>query len=346
MLTSSRVKAALVAVFLGLTAIFLVSENVTRDKILVLHSDGRTDAFAHRVDVGLRRAFGAKLTMTIRTHYMNAGMAADLAGEERIGEAAEGLVEKLRPTVLVAVGDDAQRYVASHLAGRTKPAIVFVGISGDIDRYRFHNQPNVTGVIASRPYGAMRDLLLAANTFRPDRPLLRIAHISADYEDYEYPDPGIASFDWKPLSLVSSRRVATFEAWQAAVKQSQLTADVIIVSIDERMRRSETDRSIAMESEILNWTEANSAIPVLGLTLSNVEDGCMAAVGVSPYEQGLIAGKLAIALADRHVPASSIKIAETTQFVVALSESAMRRRGFELPAIYHAFASATGPNVK
>ncbi len=341
MIRSTHLKAILVALFLGLTAIFLVSENVYRDTILVLHSAGADDAVARRVDIGLRRAFGTKMTMTIRTHYMDAGMAPDLAGEERIGTIAKKLVEKLKPTVLVTVGDDAQQYVARDLAGRTSPAIVFTGISGDISRYGFIDQPNVTGVIDSRPYGAMRDMLLAANTFRPDHPMMRVFHLSADYEKYEYPDPKIAQYDWKPLALVDSRRVATLEEWQAAVKQAQRTADVIIVSIDEGMRHSASDPTIASVHEILDWTEANSTIPVLGLTLSNVEDGCMAAVGVSPFEQGLIAGKLAIDLADRHIPASSMKIAKTAQFVVALRESAMRRRGFQVPAIYHAFASAT-----
>ena len=72
----------------------------------------------------------------------------------------------------------------------------------------------------------------------------------------------------------------------------------------------------------------------------------MAAVGVSPYEQGLIAGKIATDLASRHVPAGSVKIAQSSQFVVALRESAMRRRDFQVPAIYHAFASATDQDLK
>ena len=51
-------------------------------------------------------------------------------------------------------------------------------------------------------------------------------------------------------------------------------------------------------------------------------------------------------VADRHIPASSIKIAKTAQFVVALRKSAMRRRGFQVPAIYHAFASATEQDLE
>ena len=148
------------------------------------------------------------------------------------------------------------------------------------------------------------------------------------------------------MKLDASVRVATFEDWQRAIARAARTSDVVIVSIDEGMRRSLGDPRIASVQEILRWTEANSAVPVIGLTLSNVEDGCMAAVGVSPYEQGLIAGKIAMDLASRHRPAGSVKLAESSQFVVALRESAMRRRGFQVPAIYHAFASATDQDLE
>lgn len=67
----------------------------------------------------------------------------------------------------------------------------------------------------------------------------------------------------------------------------------------------------------------------------------MAAVGVSPYEQGLMGGKIAMALSSRRLPAGSVKIEESAQFVVALLEPAMRKRGFQVPAIYHVFESAT-----
>ena len=91
------------------------------------------------------------------------------------------------------------------------------------------------------------------------------------------PRSQITRYDWKPLALVDSRRVATLEDWQAAVKQAQRTADVIIVSIDEGMRHSATDPTIAsVTNSQLDGGELT--IPVLGLTLSNVEDGCMAAV--------------------------------------------------------------------
>jgi ABC-type uncharacterized transport system substrate-binding protein len=146
--------------------------------------------------------------------------------------------------------------------------------------------------------------------------------------------------------LIGSSRVATLENWEGEVRLANRTADVIVVGIDEGMRRSATDPTLTSVHDIIAWTEANSAIPVLGLSPAYVEEGGMAAVGVSPYDQGMVAGKIAVELADRHVRASSIKIAETAQFVVALRESVMRRRGFQLPAIYHAFANATEQDLE
>jgi ABC-type uncharacterized transport system substrate-binding protein len=195
--------------------------------------------------------------------------------------------------------------------------------------------------LAARPYGAVRDLVLAANTLRHGHPILRAFRLSADYGAYEDPDPEFARYDWKPLDLVGSSRAVTLGDWQDAVRLANRTADVVIVSIDDGMRRSTTDPTVVSVHDIIAWTEANSAIPVLGLSPAYVEEGGMAAVGVSPYEQGLVAGKIAVELADRHVQASTIKIAETAQFVVALRESVMRQRGFQLPAIYHAIANAT-----
>jgi hypothetical protein len=156
----------------------------------------------------------------------------------------------------------------------------------------------------------------------------------------------ITEVDWLPMTLDGSVRVATLVDWRNAVRRAGTTSNVIVVNLDEGMRRSARYPTITSVQEIIRWTEANSAIPVLRLTLSNVEDGCMAGVGVSPYEQALMAGKIAMALSSKRLPAGSLKIEESAQFVVALREPAIRRRGFQAPAIYHAFASATEQDIE
>ena len=96
----------------------------------------------------------------------------------------------------------------------------------------------------------------------------------------------------------------------------------------------------------IEWTEANSSIPLIGTASFFVEDGGMFAIGPSGFEQGEVAAKMAIRILDDEVVPSDIPVAMPQQFIVYMRRSTMVKRGIALPRMYESFARATGNYVE
>ena len=67
----------------------------------------------------------------------------------------------------------------------------------------------------------------------------------------------------------------------------------------------------------------------------------MLSVSVSPYEQGEVAARQAIAILGGTTP-GDIGVVTSKQFLVHLCQPALIRRGLTVPVFYEAFARATG----
>ena len=91
----------------------------------------------------------------------------------------------------------------------------------------------------------------------------------------------------------------------------------------------------------MEWTEANSTVPVIGTNVFNTEDGAMLSVGVSPYEQGETMAEMARMIIEKHMAPKDIPIRTSHQYVVAFRKSALERRHMTVPQIFEAFARAT-----
>jgi hypothetical protein len=214
-MSSVLLRGLLVAMFLALSTAFIISQNLHRERILIVNGADPASGFTRRVDFGLRRVFRNVENKTIRWDYMGTEAAADLTTEARLGEVERRRVEKFAPTVIIAVGDDALEYIGKVFADRPGVSVVYSAISGNISRYGFTGTSNVTGITMSTPYAAARDTLIAANESRRTHPIQRIFHVTVDRGSYERWEQGIRSFDWAPLRLVGSRTVATFDDWKA-----------------------------------------------------------------------------------------------------------------------------------
>jgi ABC-type uncharacterized transport system substrate-binding protein len=94
-------------------------------------------------------------------------------------------------------------------------------------------------------------------------------------------------------------------------------------------------------TEVADWTEANSPVPIVGVNSFNSEDGFMLSIGVSPFEQGEVTAKNALDLLYGRKLATDIPVAASRQYVVAMRESAIKRRNVPIPKVLEAFARAT-----
>ena len=123
------------------------------------------------------------------------------------------------------------------------------------------------------------------------------------------------------------------------------TSDVIMLTNYRQLTRPTTEKTstknLVSVKEAVSWTEKNSKVPVFSGNGFYSEEGGMLAVGTSPYEQGEVPAKMALKIILEGVRPNQIPIVSSTQFVLTMSESKMKARGFELPKVYEA-AARTG----
>jgi ABC-type uncharacterized transport system substrate-binding protein len=102
------------------------------------------------------------------------------------------------------------------------------------------------------------------------------------------------------------------------------------------------DYSIVPPKEIIDWTNKNSPLPTIGCWGFFVEDGGPMAIALSPYEQGEIPAGMALNIIEKGIKPAEISIKESSQFLIYVDRSGIKKYGIKLPSLFEAFARATG----
>lgn len=312
--------------------------NVNKPSILILHSYDKEYAWSRDVNVGLNRVLNNRHLYQLRWYYMDTKRQPSSEYKASAGIAARRAIDQMQPDVIIALDDDAQQYVARHYIDHPTIKIVFAGINTDASDYGYDKARNVTGILERLPLAAMRETFQMAGNFKSLGRPVRLAHLGDKSESVGGDVRQVRGFDWAPLQLASTNQVATWPEWQDALKQLGRRADVILLTGYRKLARSATDKSLVPPHEVVAWSEANSTVPLISGNGFFTEEGGMLAIGTSPYEQGEEAAKraLAIVLGGKHP--GSMPIITSTEFVVTMSGSKMKARGFTLPRVYEAAA--------
>jgi hypothetical protein len=107
----------LVGIFLLAAMVLLIGFNLTKPRILVLHSGERSSGWDQRIDDGIRTALGRN-RRPVSVHWYYLGLERFPLEDERQDAATQArrAIEQLRPHVVLAVDDEAQAYVARYYA--------------------------------------------------------------------------------------------------------------------------------------------------------------------------------------------------------------------------------------
>lgn len=329
------------ALFMGGALALLGWHNVHKPSILVLHSYDPGYAWVRDINTGLGRSFERGYLYRVRWYYMDTKRHPSPEFKASAGVAARNMIARTRPDVVIAIDDDAQQYAARHFVGDPRITIVFAGVNREAADYGYAGAANVTGILERIPLEAMREALASASGGRAPGKPLRIAYLGDRSATVDGDVAQLRRHDWAPLRLGAVRQVAGWPAWQAAVRALAASHDVLLVSGYRGLRRSETDPRPVPASEVVAWTERHSAAPVISFNGFFTEDGGMLAIGTSPYEQGEVAGALALQAALGRRPGAALPVVTSRQFTVSMRGSLMTARGFTLPRVYEA-AARTG----
>ncbi len=345
-------KTITISQFLSVALLFIVLVSVlifnfNKPRVMVLHSYNTDYSWTRDVNVGFNRIMEKWTNYSVVWHYMDTKKHNDEEWLTRSGIIARRAIDKWQPNVLIAVDNFAQELAAQHYINRNDISIVFAGINGSIEPYNYHTASNVTGILEQRQLESLRDTIMvleqskAEKYKQPATEKIRLFYIMDSSKSVLGDKNYIDNYDWQPLDYVGSFAAKDWTEWQQKILQMESKTDYLFVTNYRKLSRSASDPSFVPANEVMTWTEAHSPVPVIGLQVFNVEDGGMLSIGVSPFEQGEVAAKMAQTIIRDKRIAASIPVVPNHHFIVAMRKPAMLKRNLKLPPIYESFSRAT-----
>ncbi len=325
------------AMFLLGSIVLFTGFNISKPRILILHSYDKNYPWVRDVNIGLNRVLDKRADYTVRWYYMDTKRHPSPEFGVNAGISARRMIDDSQPDIVIAVDDDAQKYVSQYYVGHPSIKIIFAGVNNQASAYRFENARNVTGILERIPLAALKECLQVSSPQKT----VRLQFIGDHSTTVKLDDAYIQQFNWHPMQLQASKLVDTYDEWKQVVKDSAGKTDYLIISGYRKITRSASDHSLVPPKELMAWTESHSPVPLIGVNAFVSEEGGMLAIGTSGYEQGEVAAKLAVELLDHHTSPQQLPFVISHQFVVAMRAPAMRSRQFELPQVYEAAARAS-----
>ncbi len=329
-------------IFLSAILATAVVYNRSKPRVMVLQSYNPEYAWTRDVDVGLRRVIDQWTGYSVNWHYMNTKKYSDPEWLKRAGIIARRAINSTRPRVLIAVDDLAQSLAARHFINDPDMDIVFAGVNGSVEPYGYNQADNVTGIFERKQLKAVKETILALEGKKTvPNPTPSMVYVLD-------PSPSLAKglgfiddFSWYPVIYKKAITAKNFPHWQQIIREKSQEVDYIIVANYRKLHTQGPDSPYANPKEVMAWTDDASRVPVIGINSFNVEDGGMISIGVSPFEQGEVAARMAQAILEKGIRAKEIPMKKNSQYIVAIREVSLKIRNMELPAIYEAFGRAT-----
>lgn len=338
---TNHLKNLAIATFLICSVILFTWFNISKPRILILHSYDKSYPWVRDVNVGIKRILDKRSDYALRWYYMDTSHPSPEFATNA-GIAARRMIDETQPDIIIAVDDDAQKYVTKHYLNHPHIKIIFAGVNNTAEAYGFDRANNVTGILERIPRAALQECLQIALQKENKKSPTRLQFIGDHSTTVLLDESYMRQFNWAaPIQMVDSKLVDTYEQWQQAVKDSAGKADFLIISGYRKIKRSASDHSLVPPNELMAWTESHAPVPLIGVNTFVTEEGGMLAIGTSAYEQGEVSAKLATELIDHNIAPKQLPFIISHQFVVAMRASAMHKRHFELPQVYEAAARAS-----
>lgn len=267
-----------------------------RKKVLVLHSYHPEYIWVAHLNQGIvkglaeERFYDEKNT-TIDYFYMDTKRKADEAWKQSVADRAVDHIRKIKPDVVIATDDNAQKYVVRRFKDSPIP-FVFAGVNADPADYGYINSldnpgHNVTGSIERERFEQSVHFL---RRLVPD--ITRIA-ILCDASPTGVP---VVSRVKKAapaagVTITAALQTNDFEQWKQFVFDQQKKADALLVVVYHTLKDSR-GAHVAPEA-VLNWTIRNNHLPDFGFWSWAVSGGLLCSEAISGYQQGYYAGTIA-----------------------------------------------------
>lgn len=328
-------------IFVISLSFYFVYFNAEKSRILIVHSYALDYSWVKSINEGMNRAFGNRTDFSTHWQYMNTKNHPSIGYKQKMGVLIRRMIAQLQPSVIIAIDDDAQDFVAKFYVDDPNISIVFCGVNAELDAYGYTNSKNVTGILERVPFNAIKDTLKYLVKPGTDVNNIKMINIGDESGTVRLDEKQILAYDWAPANLIDSILVDTFDRWKETVRSASKRADCLLITNYRQLRRVAGQDRFVPPTEIIDWTLKNATVPIICGNGFLVEDGAPLAIGASPYEQGEVAAQMALKILDGVQP-SQIPIEVTRNFLIYMRKNTPQNYIKQLPNIYEAFARGIG----
>ena len=258
--------------------------------VLIVHSYHPGYDWVDGVNAGILRPF-QEAGISYQFEYMDTKRHPGEDWKRTSGKKAKAMLEKLKPTVVIAVDDNAQTYFAKDYAGRSEIQVIFCGVNADPDRYGYPAN-NITGILERTYVDQTLQLLNMINPYWDAVALICDASATAELVLKRLEDTKAAGK--LPVPVVSLSQPSNFDEWKKTVlaNEQDPLIKALLIPLYHTVKDHQTGRSV-LPAAIMQWTTAHTSKPIVGLWPFSPQDGALAAVVVDPHEHGRTAALMA-----------------------------------------------------
>ncbi|WP_296428367.1 hypothetical protein [Yoonia sp.] len=376
-------KYLVIVVLLVVVARLVLTHNEDQKKILVVHSYNNDLAWVNDVDEGVRRAIEDAAgrrgpSLNVRTHYMNLRNHPDCNFYKNATSDVRFTIGDWQPEVLILIDDLAQGLVGfnqvrlnegadrARMAGDLNawlagdrcqtpdisffgldqpvtdnfPEVVFAGVNGGVGLYGYDQATNVSGIFERKNYQALIETLEALDRAY-DGPVDGIMMLNDASPTGVTENGNYLLQDWAPFVAHPPVGASDFADWTRAVEEANAGNLMLLIANYQNVRDGQGG-TVDPET-LVQWTERNAKLPILGANTRFVADGGMMTVAIAGSEQGQVAMELAIAAIDGNPDRPHY---DAKQFLIGMNQSLVRKRNLQLPSIYEAFSREIGTFIE
>ncbi len=320
-----------------------VAFNASKPRVMILHSYHPNYPWTRDVDLGISRVSAKWSRYAITRYYMDTKKHFGKEWLRYAGISARRAIDRFAPDVLIAVDDMAQKLAAKHYVDNPRINIVFAAVNGLIKAYGYEGAERVTGIYEHKPLQALKEMILTMNASKENpKETPSVLYLMDPSPSMIRDKKFIEAFDWDPIKFSESIIAEDYDQWKQQVTElEQRGIDYLLVANYRTLPRSEREPDVPSPKEIMQWTEAHSPVPVIGVNIFNVEDGGAIAIGASPFEQGEVAAAMAEEIIEKGLRGGVIPMVVNHQYIVAINQTVLGKRNLNLPTIYEIFARTT-----
>ena len=323
MAMGTRCKNLLVVACLLSFVVLLGAFNVTKARILVVHSQAADAPWVQAMDAGMRQALDTN-RRPVSVSWMYLDLAAPTSRDR----------ETVDPDVLIAVGDEANALVSRKVPAAWATRILYVSIDRPPESYGYRGSSQVSGITEALPLAAIRD---AATTLFSDQPP-SAAVIGLDTPTGRAELAQVQAFDWGGVTITASRLVASAPAWREFVTRTQ--ADLLVVLSTHAL--PEASGRLTPADQLVRWTQQRSGALPIGTQIDFVPMGGALSFAPPPAVFGQQAIHDALNWLDARSSPGAPAPTTVDHFQVGLRSSALAARSLRLPPIYTEAAREAG----